>query len=146
MTPLDSALMAEREELVSMLMDHGAVTIARIHNVAATRIQVFQSGTQPNESSGMLPWLPDPRDVPGAEQASCEARAAAGKEEGEKEEAQKEQGERKGRATRYEQGSKRREGTRPSRWEKETQGQGEGGSHYPKRLCISKDKNTQGEG
>ena len=94
---------------VSMLMDHGAVTIARIHNVAATRIQVFQSGTQSNDDSGVLPWLPDPRDVPGAEQASCEARAAAGKEEGEKEEAQEEQGEgkwRKGRATGYEQGSK----------------------------------------
>ena len=46
LTPLDSALMAEREELVSMLMDHGAVTIARIHNVAATRIQVFFSRNQ----------------------------------------------------------------------------------------------------
>ena len=88
LTPLDSALMAERDELVSMLMDHGAVTIARIHNVAATRIQVFQSRSQPNENSGLLPWLPDPRDVPGAEQASCEARAAAGKKEREKEEAQ----------------------------------------------------------
>ena len=43
LTPLDSALMAEREELVSMLMDHGAVTIARIHNVAATRIQVHSN-------------------------------------------------------------------------------------------------------
>ena len=34
--------MAEREELASMLMEKGAVTIARIHNVAATRIQVFK--------------------------------------------------------------------------------------------------------
>ena len=138
--------MAEREELVSMLMDHGAVTIARIHNVAATRIQVFQSGTQSNDGSGVLPWIPDPRDVPGAEQASCQARAAAGKEEGEKEEAQEEQREWKGRATRNKQGSKRREGTRPSRWEKETQGQGEGGSLYAEGLCISKGKNTQSEG
>ena len=41
----------------------------------------------------MLPWIPDPRDVRGAEQASCEARAAAGEEEREKEEAEEEQGE-----------------------------------------------------
>ena len=39
LTPLDSALMAEQAELVELVMAHGGVTIARIHNVAATRIQ-----------------------------------------------------------------------------------------------------------
>jgi hypothetical protein len=39
-TPLDSALMLEQNELVSLLLDHHAVTMNRIYNVAATRIQV----------------------------------------------------------------------------------------------------------
>ena len=39
-TPLDSALMLEQAELVNLLLDHQAITMDRIYNIAATRIQV----------------------------------------------------------------------------------------------------------
>lgn len=44
LTPLDSALMAEQKEVAAVVLKHGGVTIARIHNVAATRIQVLGEG------------------------------------------------------------------------------------------------------
>jgi hypothetical protein len=39
-TPLDSALMLEETDLVNLLLDHQAITMDRIYNIAATRIQV----------------------------------------------------------------------------------------------------------
>ena len=44
LTPLDSALMAEQEELAAVVLEQGGITIARIHNMAATRIQACFRG------------------------------------------------------------------------------------------------------
>ena len=43
-TPLDSALMAEQSDMVEVIISHHGLTITRIHNIAATRIQAFYRG------------------------------------------------------------------------------------------------------
>merc|ERR1719402_534616 len=43
-TPLDSALMAEQSDMVEVIISRHGLTITRIHNIAATRIQAFYRG------------------------------------------------------------------------------------------------------
>jgi len=43
-TPTDSALMDDNQDIVSVLLEHGGVRITRIYNIAATRIQAYWRG------------------------------------------------------------------------------------------------------
>ena len=44
LTPLDTAIVGEMSDIVSIIIEHKGITIARIYNIAATRIQAYYRG------------------------------------------------------------------------------------------------------